>query len=152
MAMTKFHDFDQAWDEHQAALGDEPEPIQVKLLGEKWQLPGDMPAAVQIHGARLFGAGERSLTMAEIIHFTAMLVPQEILDRWLAKGIGVNKLAWMLMRLLRIYMRTDTSDAEGGGGEGEAERPPAKDSPGSSKGGRSSKPTSNASTELTSIS
>ena len=150
---NRFYDFDAAWEEHDARSEDSPEPIRVRLLGEEWELPGDMPAALVVRGARLAGGADRNLTLGEIIRFVSPMVPREILDRWLDEGMGERKLSWVLMRIIKIYMGLPLTDDEDGGESdevGEAEAGTEPSSPESSPNGRSSKPTSPASTGSTS--
>ena len=150
---NRFYDFDAAWEEHNTRSEDSPEPIGIRMLGEEWELPGDMPAALIMRGARLAGGADRNLTLAEILQFVSPMVPREILDQWLDAGVGERKLGWVLMQIIKIYMGLPLTDDEDSGESdeaGEAEAGTGPSSPESSPNGRSSKPTSPANTGSTS--
>jgi len=136
-------DFDAAFEERRI------EPIKFKLLGEWWEVPGSMPAALPLRISRLVteGRGTDDLTMAETIDLAADAIPRPMLAEWLNRGIDEVRLGKVIAWLTARYMGSI------GGDDPEADAPAvAAGALGSSShDGQSSKPTSHGSTESASL-
>jgi hypothetical protein len=133
---NRYVDFDAAFAEH-----DGPPPLMVKLYGRGWALPGVAPAAGVLAASRLIEEkrSDENLSDAETLNLAVKIVPDEILQQWLAKGLTTDELATVIAWVLSKYMESE------GGEPGEAPAPPAGASS-SSSDGDSSKPISLEST------
>lgn len=144
VADEKYFDYDAAFAEEAEAR----RPLTRRLFGQVWELPGVPNAAVVIRLARLFadGRSEEDLTDGETLMLAADLIPGDILDQWLAKGLDVSQLAMILQDLMVAYGDFLGATEEGEPSSPEASTPATGDSTSSSAIGPSSKPTSDAST------
>lgn len=149
----KFLDLDAALNEEAEAA----EPLQVRLYGQLWNLPGTPPAAVTLrlslwfeNGLIVDGKPTSEVTGAALTLLLADMVPKDVLDQWFAKGLGTDQLFILVPKILQLYRERGLMGA--GGAEGEATAPKkgaakAKSTRGtSSNDGRSSKRTSKGST------
>lgn len=137
----RFFDFDEAWSEKTNA------PIELQLLGQRWTLPGVMPAAAPLKVARLMADGREAatdLTHAELLDIATGLIPLGTLNQWLNLGLDIEKLGEVIVWLIGQY------GGPGGDAPGEVVAPETGAQGSSSPGGGSSKPTSPASTDSTS--
>jgi len=145
---ARFRDFDEAFAESSA------EPVVVRLFGRDWELPGRLPAAAPLKIVRYMGEGRdgTDLTAAEMVDLAVGMIPQAVLDEWLALGLDIEvQLPAIVEWLLRAYMGDDAVD-EAAAAETAGDTPVPLDptpvpSVSSSNGGGSSRPTSPASTE-----
>lgn len=144
--MARFHDFDAATDERDTEAND---PVVVKKFGQRWELPGKMPAAVPLRVARWLadGRSDDDLTEGETLTLAADVIPAEILNAWLAKGLDLEELAEIVGWVVQQYADRDNEAAEDAPGEATAPTTgAAAPSNSSSNDGPSSKPTSPANT------
>lgn len=139
--MTKrFHDFDAAFAESDA------EPVEVTLYGETWTLPAAMPAAFPLTVQRYIDEGRdpnKDLTRGELLELARTLVPPEIVNAWLDRGLTVAQLMTIVGELMLDYGYVVDGEADASGG---ANAPVGATPVSSSDTGRSSNPTSNGST------
>lgn len=98
---VRYRDYDAAF----AELNGEAPPIVIHLFGEDWQLPGDPPAAVVVRLARMIedGRSEEELRDGELMNLAFDAVPREVLEAWLAKGLGTSQLALILEDVINAY-------------------------------------------------
>lgn len=144
---ARFHDFDAATTERDAGVND---PVVVKKFGQTWELPARMPAAVPLRVARWQAEGrdQDDLTEGETLTLAADIIPGEILNAWLAKGLDLDELGDIVGWVVQQYADRDNEAAEDAPGEATAPTEgAAAPSNSSSNDGPSSKPTSPASTE-----
>jgi len=120
-------DFDAWFEENRT------EPIPFKLLGKDWEIPGDIPAVVQLRLERierfvstapLDGTAQlpEDLTIEDITYesLTRLMLGDAMVDEWLALGIGDKQLKHVTTRLIAIYRNGD------GGDQGKAPTSPKK--------------------------
>lgn len=140
MADGRYADFDAAFAERER----EADPLRIRLFEQEWDLPGSLPAGVLLKLSRYMAEGrtEKDLTYAESIDLAASMIPEEILQQWIAKGISEDQLGDIVMWALRQYTGQDDEPGEAA----EVEAPVTPSSSSSSSVGASSKPTSPEST------
>jgi hypothetical protein len=151
MAEDRFFDFDAAWAERSAARdveqrAEDAGPIVLTLFGRPWELPSKLPAAGPLAVARLMADGrnvDTDLNDGELLNLATKIIPEEILHRWLGKGMDMEQLGDVIVYVLSKYMGKAGEDA------GEAPAPDGASASSSSNAGDSSKPTSLASTAST---
>lgn len=124
----RFYDFDAAFAELDEA------GIPFRLLGQVWQLPVDVPADVILRIQRLMGmvaemeaAVAKAQASGEPVEFdmdqvvaedlsyeriVRQMVGDELVDKWVERGIGYRMLQAVSQRLFAIYTGQDP-DAEG---------------------------------------
>lgn len=144
MSDERFKDFDAYWAEQGR------EPLRVKVFGEEHELPSELPATLSLRLVRMqmeVAAGARKNTdevdVSEVEAIAEELFTKPVLEKWFAKGMGIDQLTNVLEWALSQY------GASGDEAEGEPEAPEGT-STASSNGGRSSKRTSGGSTRSTS--
>lgn len=111
-----FYDFDAWYDEHV------DKTIPFRVLGETWDIPGDVPAVVLLRLQRL----ERVILTGRIpdgfedeleeLSYESMvraMVGDTIVDAWIAKGIPHKMLQAVSRRLYAIYKGEDPDVAMG---------------------------------------
>jgi hypothetical protein len=143
--MARFFDFDAAWAE-QAAKDGAPDPVEVRVFGETWELFPKVPAAAILLVARMMNGGERELSDAEAVQYLAHLVPEAVYGAWLDRGMDVDKIRDIARVILPLYMAADPEADTSGGAKA---RKANGSSPRSSPTGRRSKRTSPATTAST---
>lgn len=146
----KFVDLDAAF----AEIDDAAQPMRVRLFSQDWELPGSIPAAVSL---RLFSWHEKGwidengdttsdIGAGEFVALLRDLVPRAVLAEWFALGLGTDKIDRLTEMLISKYEQHLTEMVKSA--EGKAPAPGrGRGSSTSSNGGRSSKPTSTASTK-----
>lgn len=146
---AQFFDFDRAWAEQDKERG----APEIKAFGERFELPAEMPAKVELFTERLAvaRADDDRVELSEMVELLEPLVGQERLDRWLDEGLSVSRAFEVLGAIRAIYVARDVQQRGGGQGEAGARSARARTpSRSTSKAGRSSKRTSPASTGSTS--
>lgn len=117
-------DFDAGWDEAEA------KPFRIRLLGEVWELPRDVPAEAILKMDRLlirYAEIERSGEIPDdMVLDDSMtpegvlrgMVPPAVMDAWLAKRgpdgqplLGYRRLLDVSRRLVAYYRGSDPSKA-----------------------------------------
>lgn len=96
----RFHDFDAAWAEADA------ETITVRLLGEDWELPAQMPAAFPLTIQRYLAEGRDpnvDLTNGELLGLLRTMVPADIFDAWVGAGLPLSRLGEVITYLMGEY-------------------------------------------------
>ena len=140
--MARHVDFDAAWEE----IAPSRAAPSIKVLGEDVELPADKPVALVLLTEQIRDPDARRDVTYERLVAVLRIVFGDIVDRWVASGIGKDRLIALLFTLGGMW------DA-GGDDEGEAPPPatgePSSSSAMSSTAGRSSSPTSTASTGST---
>lgn len=113
--MSRFHDLDAELAEEEN-LDESGEPVIIRLFGQDWEFPVSWPAAVPILLARWMADGRefQNLTGAELLTLVSLMVPDDIMRHWQAKGISVPVLERVVHKLVSEYAT---------GPEGEAEPP-----------------------------
>ena len=101
-------DFDSTWKE-KAELG----PIAVRVLGRDWELPTELPAATALLVTEISKAGGASAVAGRELDLALSLVPKEMLDVWLARGISMPQLGDVLAYLLGEYFQRPIVEANG---------------------------------------
>ena len=111
----RFLDFDESMEE------DDTPPMPVKLFGEIWYVPGELPAAVPLKLARFMSDGRADDTLAdfELIDLAGDVVPAPVMKAWQDKGITTPKLGYVLMGILKAY-GMDITAVEGDEATGKA--------------------------------
>lgn len=152
-------DFD-AWLEE-----NERKPIEFKLLGEVWEIPGDLPAIVQLRLERIdrFLATATTdsvlpadLTLEEISYesLSRMMVGDEMFDQWLEAGIKDQHLIHVTQQLMGIYRGRGATQGKAPKKRKRKKKRPVPSAPGSSTPssptGEQSKPVGTPSTDQTS--
>lgn len=130
-------------------------PLSVHLFGQDWPLPGTMPAAVTMRLLRwaekgwVNEAGDVSPDVGALEQMALLgdIVPAETMDAWCAKGLDTEDIEPVISTIMDLYERRFEARAEG---EATAPKGRGHGSSTSSRGGRTSKPTSNGSTASTS--
>lgn len=144
----RFRDFDAAFAEQQLP------PVELKLHGRVWQLPGALPSAAVLIVARWVNAGRAQpgspapeLTNAELMGLAEAMVPAETLRAWQAKGLDIDQLGEIVEWLFEQYRdQIQEAFAPGGGVAPPTEETASTSSTSPSDGGASSRPTSTGST------
>lgn len=122
--MGRFADFDASFEQQ--------DPLEVKLFGEVWELPAEMPAVVMLKIARWAAHGRESstLTSGELLDLAADLIPADTLTAWTSRpeGLSSDRLGQILAWVMRCYMGSaDPGEApapeEGATGEPTASPP-----------------------------
>lgn len=146
---VRYRDYDAAF----AEANREAPPIVIRLFGQDWELPGDLPASVVVRLTRMMadGRSEDELSVAEQMTLAMDVIPAEVLDAWLAKGLDTDQLAVILLDVVSEYgAQLDDPSSDSDGGEGpEGSAPETGDTPSSNSSsptGPLSRPTSPAST------
>lgn len=152
--MARHFDFDAARAERRA------EPITVTLFGQVWTLPATVPAQTVLVTARLLAdlADEHGdvdinsleLTPGTVAAIAESCIPAETLTAWFAKGLELDDLAEVLKTVLEEWNVASAALTTIEEGLPEGPAPTGANSNGSpggsSSAGRSSRPTSLAST------
>jgi hypothetical protein len=107
----RYKNFDAAWEESKG------KPLIVTVFENDYELPPKLPASVVMRVVRLKNRGrkEADLTREEIIEFAADMIPKDMLDQWLGKGMDTDQLAEIILWAFRQY--------QGGSDAGEVPAP-----------------------------
>jgi hypothetical protein len=98
--------------------------IPFKLMGKDWEIPGDIPAIAMLRLERIERLiatadddtelpGDLSLDDVSYEGLTRMMLGDELVDQWLAAGIGARKLQGVTRQLFAIYRSRQRGEAEG---------------------------------------
>lgn len=102
-------DFDAWLDE------DKVEPIKFKLLGQVWEIPGDLPAVVQLKLERIQvfvttadpanPVLPEGMSLDDITYESLArdLLGDKMVDEWLRLGLGSKQMPRVTQRLMAIY-------------------------------------------------
>lgn len=96
---NKFIDFDEAWKER------DDSPVVVRMFGQDWELPGSISAKIMLDVIRLQAESgpEAELNEAQLASMLARIVPEEIMNQWLDRGLAVDQYGDAIMRLISLY-------------------------------------------------
>ncbi|MHB9054254.1 MAG: hypothetical protein ACYC5F_09780 [Thermoleophilia bacterium] len=95
----KFIDFDAMWSEKKS------DPVVVHMFGQDWDLPASLGAGVMVQAVRMMAeAGpEADIDEAQAVAVMMQIVPDDILDAWVEKGLTAEQYTDIIPNLLVLY-------------------------------------------------
>lgn len=82
------------------------EPVTVRLFGEDWALPGELPLEVLLTVSSWIADSHGDLTVAQALALVGKLVPADVLTAWQARGLTADQLAAVVAVLTGVYFGT----------------------------------------------
>lgn len=82
------------------------EPVTVRLFGQDWELPGELPLEVLLTVSSWIADSHGDLTVAQALALAGKLVPADVLTEWQARGLTADQLASVVAVLTGVYFGT----------------------------------------------